>query len=436
LDDSILPRCFFLFVLLLFSGFFSACEAAFFSLNSLQLREMKEKKGRFGSLVNSLLEKPRELLITIYIGNELVNIASSIVATSIAITLFGSIGVGIAIGAGTFLLLIFGEIVPKSMSLKLAQSYALVAVYPLKIFYNIVHPPQIFLTRLAEKLIHSCGHDSLSRKEPGITDEEFRAMVQMGVGEGVIDPEEKELIHNIIKFGDTAVEDIMTPKIDMFTVNIEDSLDDIVPRILENFYSRVPIYDKDQEHIIGILLTKHLNRIKHLNRENINIKSMLHPAFSVPGTKKIKELLEDFKKMKRHMAIVLDEYGSVSGLVTLEDILEELVGEIDSEMRMDQTPIIKMDENNYRLVGAYSLHEFNEHFQCSLPEDTYTTVGGLVFGLFGRVPRAGEAATFANFKFQVEKMKGPRILRLHLTLLSSATHPEENGKANHKNTAP
>ncbi len=383
-------------------------------------------------LVNTLLEKPRELLITIYIGNELVNIAVSVMATSVAITLFGSIGVGIAIGAGTFLLLIFGEIVPKSMSLKLAQSYALIAAYPLKIFYNIVQPPQKFLTRLAEKLIHSVGIASLSKREPAITDDEFRAMVQMGVGEGVIDPEEKEMIHNIIKFSDTAVGDIMTPKIDMFTVNIEESLDEVIPRILENFFSRVPVYDKEQEHIIGILLTKHLNRMKHLPRENVNIKSILHPPFSVPQTKKIKELLEDFKKMKRHMAIVLDEYGSVTGLVTLEDILEELVGEIDSEMRMDQTPIVEIDEENYRLVGALSLHEFNEYFHSQLPEETYNTVGGLVFGLFGRVPRSGEAATHENFKFRVEKMKGPRILRLHLTRLHSGAPGEENNKTNGK----
>jgi len=269
LDDSILPRSLILFILFLFSAFFSACEAAFFSLNPLQLKELKENKGRSGSLVNSLLEKPRELLITIYIGNELVNIAISVIITSIAITLFGSIGVGIAIGAATFLLLIFGEIIPKSMSLKLAQSYSLIAAYPLKLFYNIVHPPQKFLTRLAEDFISRFGIDALSRKETAITDEEFRAMVQMGVGEGEIDPEEKEMIHNIIKFSDTTIDEIMTPKIDMVTIGEEDNIDEVVPKIVENFYARVPVYDAAQENIIGILLTKHLNKIKHLPKEKV-----------------------------------------------------------------------------------------------------------------------------------------------------------------------
>jgi len=396
---------------------------------------MKEKKGRSGLLVHSLLEKPRELLITIYIGNEFVNIAISVLITSIAITLFGNIGVGIAIGVATFLLLIFGEIIPKSMSLKLAQTYSLIAAYPLKLFYNIVQPPQKFLTRLAEKFISKFGVSILSRKEPAITDEEFRTMVQIGVGEGEIDPEEKKMIHNIIKFSDTTIDAIMTPKIDMVTVSVEDSLDEIVPKIVKNFYSRVPVYDENQENIIGILLTKHLNKIKHLPKESVNIKSMLNPPLFVPETKKIKEMLADFKKQKRHLAIVLDEYGSLAGLVTLEDILEELVGEIDSEMRMDQTPIMEINKNNYKLDGVYSLQDFNDYFKSNLPGDQYNTLGGLVFGLFGRVPRSGEATTYENFKFRVEKMKGPRILRLHLTILQSRRPAEVNGKENRETTA-
>jgi CBS domain containing-hemolysin-like protein len=250
----------------------------------------------------------------------------------------------------------------------------------------------------------------------------------MGVGEGEIDPEEKEMIHNIIKFSDTTIDEIMTPKIDMVTVGEEDNLDEVVPKIVENFYARVPVYDEAQENIIGILLTKHLNKIKHLPKEKVSIKSMLYPPLFVPKTKKIKEMLADFKKQKRHMAIVLDEYGSLAGLVTLEDILEELVGEIDSEMRMDQTPIIKINKNTFKLDGVYSLQDFNEYFKANLPADQYNTLGGLVFGLFGRVPRSGEATTYENYKFRVEKMKGPRILRLHLSILQSGAPTTGNGK--------
>ncbi|PIP71923.1 MAG: hypothetical protein COW89_09245 [Nitrospinae bacterium CG22_combo_CG10-13_8_21_14_all_47_10] len=418
MDDSLISRSLLLLFLLLCSAFFSACEVAYFSLNSLQLNEMSEKKGRLGRIVNSLLEKPRELLITIYIGNEFVNIAVSVVVTSIAINIFGSLGVGIAIGIGTLLLLIFGDIVPKSISIKFAQPYALISAYPLQFFAKIVQPAQKLFTIWTEKIIGSMGILPHGLKESPITDEEFRAMVQVGEGEGVIDSDERELIQNVIEFGETTVGEIMTPKIDMFTVNIEDSLDDILPRIIENFYSRVPVYGTEGESIVGILFTKDLTRLKHLPREKVNLKSILHRTISVPQSKKIKDMLEEFRKLKRHMAIVLDEYGSVCGLVTLEDIVEELVGEIDSEMRQEELPLKKLDENHYRIAGAYSLAEFNESFQCELPENDYDTVGGYVFGLFGRIPRSGESTTVDRFKFRVEKMKGSRILSLFLTLMS------------------
>ena len=379
---------------------------------------MAEKKGRMGRIVNSLLEKPRELLITIYIGNEFVNIAVSVVVTSIAINIFGSLGVGVAIGIGTLLLLVFGDIIPKSISIKFAQPYALFSAYPLKAFAKLVQPAQKLFSVWTERIICSMGVLPHGLKESPITDEEFRAMVEVGEGEGVIDSDEKELIQNVIEFGETTVEEVMTPKIDMFTVNIEDSLDDILPRIIENFYSRVPVYGLKEEGILGILFTKDLTRLKHLPREKVSLKSILHPSISVPQSKKIKEMLEEFRKLKKHMGIVLDEYGSVCGLVTLEDIMEELVGEIDSEMRQEELPLKKVNDNHYRIVGTYNLAEFNESFQSTLPQNDYDTVGGYVFGLFGRIPRSGESTTIDRFKFRVEKMKGSRILSLFLTLMS------------------
>ncbi len=428
MDESILPRILLLAVLLIFSAFFSACEAAFFSLSSLQLSELKEKKGRWGLVVSNLLEKPRELLITIYIGNELINIAVSVITTSIFINLFGNVGVGIAIGVGTFLLLVFGEIIPKSLSMKFPQTYALSAAYPLRLFFSFVQPIQEFLTSIAEKFISMIGVTFSKVRKTAITDDEFRTMVQMGEGEGVIDSEESELIHNVIEFGETTAGEIMTPKIDMFTLSIDDQMEDILPRIVENFYARVPVYDKDEENIAGILFTKDLNRLKHLPPEKFSLKSILRPFLSIPQSKKIKELLQEFKKRKRHMAVVLDEYGSISGLITLEDILEELVGEIDSEMRLEEKPLVQISDNKFRLVATYPITEFNEHFKTELPEEDYETVGGLVFGLFGRIPRSGELIAHENFKFRIEKMKGARILNLHLTVMKSNGNGDKQEK--------
>jgi len=208
----------------------------------------------------------------------------------------------------------------------------------------------------------------------------------------------------------------------MFTLSINDKLDDILPRIIENFYARVPVLDSDGENFAGILFTKDLNKLKTLPPEKFSLKSVLRPFISIPQTKKIKELLQEFKKTKRHIAAVLDEYGSICGLVTLEDILEELVGEIDSEMRLEENPLAQIDENNYRLLATYPVDEFNEYFKTQIPVEEYDTVGGLVFGLFGRIPRSGEAITYENLKFRVEKMKGARILNLHLTVISSVSN--------------
>ncbi|MBI4389428.1 MAG: HlyC/CorC family transporter [Nitrospinae bacterium] len=434
MDDSILPRLILLIILLGCSAFFSGCEAAFYSLSPLQLSAMRENKGRAGALVNSLLGEPRRLLVTIYIGNELVNVAIAAIATSLAIHWFGSLGVGIAIGGGTFLILLFGEIVPKTFSLKFAETYALVAAYPLKLFSTLVQPAQKALVRATEWILSLLGISRLPREDAVLTEEEFKTIVKLGEGEGALEADEREMIHNVMEFGETVAGDIMTPKIDMFALKADDTLDEIIPRIARNFYSRVPVYDVEEEHIAGILFTKELNRYKHLPKEKFNLKSVLLPPIFVPESKKIRELLQEFRKMKRHMAIVLDEYGSVSGLVTLEDIIEELVGEIDSEMRREERPVTKIANNTYRLSGAYSLSEFNRYFDSALPEEKFDTIGGLVFDLFGRVPRSGETVTHENFKFLVEKMKGPRILKLQLTLLRTEP-PEANGSGNNNGNA-
>ena len=425
MDESILSHILLLTVLLVFSAFFSACEAAFFSLTSFQLKELKEEKGRWGLAANDLLEKPRELLITIYIGNELVNIGVSVITTSIFINQFGNYGIGIAIGVGTFLLLVFGEIIPKTLSLQFPQTYAISAAYPLRFFAFLVRPIQSALTLIAEKFILFIGFTFRKDKKTAITNDEFRTMVQVGEGEGVIDSEESELIHNVIKFGETTAAEVMTPKIDMFTLSIDDKLEDILPRIIENFYSRVPVFDSDGESFAGILFTKDLNKLKNLPSEKFSLKSVLRPFLSIPQTKKIKELLQEFKKRKRHIAAVLDEYGSICGLVTLEDILEELVGEIDSEMRLEENPLVKIDDNSFRLLATYPVDEFNTHFQTQISEEEYDTVGGFVFGLFGRIPRSGEAIAHENLKFRVEKMKGARILNLHLTVISKITNNDQ-----------
>lgn len=423
MDDSISTRFFSLILLFGLSAFFAACEAAFFSLNQAQLAQFKEKRGRKGSLIHSLLLKPKELLITIYIGNELVNIAISALTTSLALHLFGSAGLAIAIGLGTFLILLFGEIVPKSLSLAFSERFVMIAAGPLNWFYKLVRPIQKRFTRVAENMIRLFGIEPSQSSQTAISDMEYSTMVAMGEGHGVIEAQEREMIQNVIEFGEKTVQEIMTPEIDMFTLTCDEKIEDILPKIVANFYARVPVYEKDEETLAGILFTKDLNRFKHLPAEKFNLKNILQPAIFVPETKKLNEMLEEFKKLKRHQAVVLDEYGRITGLVTLEDILEELVGEIDSEMRQEELPLTHIAENRYRLHGTYPISDFNNHFECVLPNGEVNSIGGFVFGLFGRVPRSGEYVIHNNFRFVVEKMKGARILKLQLTVLPHEEEP-------------
>lgn len=422
MDDSLPSRLLILLLLLVLSAFFAACEAAFFSLNQAQLAEFKARRGRIGALIHSLLERPKELLITIYIGNELVNIAISALTTSIAMHLFGNAGLAVAIGVGTFLILLFGEVVPKSLSLAFSEKFVFLSARLLDWFFRLVHPIQSRLTQLAESMLGIIGIDTQNERSKGaISNMEFSTMVALGEGHGVIEAQERKMIQNVMQFGNKMVQEVMTPEIDMFTLQCDEKMDEILPKIIENFYSRVPVYEKDGETIAGILFTKDLNRFKQIPPEKFNLKSMLQPAIFVPETKRLNEMMEEFKRLKRHMAIVLDEYGRIVGLITLEDIIEELVGEIDSEMRAEELPLAKLGGNRYRLSGTYPISDFNSEFNCILPNGEVNTIGGFVFGLFGRVPRSGESVLHDNFRFVVERMKGARILNLQLTVLERAS---------------
>ena len=424
-SDSTLIRLISILALLGLSSFFSACEAAFFSLNPLQISNLKKTKGKSGESVQALLNNPRDLLIAIYIGNEVVNVAISALSTSIAYTRFGNLGISIAIGIGTFVLLLFGEIIPKTLSLKYAESYTLFASWPLTRYAAIVRPIQKLLTSLSNRLLQKLDLEKQNNGSDTMSDDELKTMVDIGENQGNLEEQESQLIQNVIQFGETSAEEIMTPRIEMFTLDINETLDEILPKIIENFYSRVPILDEKGEEVKGFLFTKDLNKFK-TSPDNFKLKNHLREPLFIPQSKNIKELLEEFKKKKRHMAVVLDEFGSVCGLVTLEDILEELVGEIDSEMREEELPIVKIspDQQRFRLQGTLTLAEFNKHFQSELPEDKYDTIGGMVFGLFGRIPRSGESVTHDNLKFTIEKMKGARILKLMLLVFAPPNEPE------------
>lgn len=412
---------FFLFFLLLFlSAFFSAAEIALFSLSPAQVDILKEKKGNAGKLVAAMLAAPRRLLVTIYVGNELINVAIAAVATVIAMHFFKEYAVVFSVGVGTFMLIIFGDITPKTFALKHAEKFSLYAIKPLSLFSKLVDPFVRSVTWIVNKILEAAGGKPPDRAH--ITEDEFESLLEDGELRGVIESEEKEMILNVFELGDTPVTEIMTPRTEIFALSLEEGLDGIMERAVLSNYSRIPVYRKDADHIQGILYTKDLLDTG-LDKEVSNAEDLLREAYFIPATKKIDELLRDFRLKKTHLAIVLDEYGGVDGLVTIEDILEEVVGEPADHKETDE--IIKLGPEIYHVPARISLENFNEYFDSSLEMEDTHTIGGLVFHLFGRIPRWGESITHQNMTFTVSKLKRQMIWQLSVKLNKEAMR---NGK--------
>lgn len=426
MDESIIIRFVLLIILLICSAFFSGCEAAFFSLSGVKISNLKENNKHSGQLVASLLEDPKKLMVTIYIGNELVNVGVAALVTSVSISILGNKGIALAIGFGTFLLLFFGEITPKTFSIRHSEKFSLFASQPLKYFYTLVFPVQWIITKITEVVVSFLG----TRKTDNhvVTEEEFQTLVNVGENEGILESDEREMISNVIQFGETIAEEIMTPRVDIFSLDADNDLETVFPKIRKEMFSRIPVYEKNVDNITGVLYVKDLQQYNRKQKSNIMLKDLLHSPFIIPGSKKMHELLKEFQKNKRHMAIVLDEYGALTGLVTLEDVLEELVGEINSEMRKEDSLIIKTGDFTYSLSAMLKVEEFNKEFDAAISENDFDSVGGFVFGLFGKVPRWGESVTYEGFKFTIEKMKGLRILKIIFEMSTDFNKKQELNK--------
>ena len=418
-------------ILLICSAFFSGCEAAYFSLNRITIDNFKESNKYSRQLVASLLKDPKKLMVTIYVGNELVNVGVAALVTSISISFFGSKGIALAIGFGTFLLLFLGEITPKTFTIRHAEKFSLLVSRQLKFFYTFVYPVQWVITRITETIVSLIGSQA-SNNNRIITEEEFHTLVSVGENEGVLESDEKEMIHNVIRFGETTAGEVMTPRVDIFSLNADDDLETVFQRVREKFFSRIPVYEKSADNIIGILYIKDLQHYNRKQKSGVKLRGLLHSPFFVPSSKKMHELLKEFKDNKKHIAIVLDEYGALAGVVTLEDVLEELVGDIKSETRKDDSLIVKKNDFKYSLSSMLRVEEFNKEFKATLPEDEFDSIGGFIFGLFGRVPQRGESVAHENFKFTVEKIKGPRILKIIMEKeIDADKNLELNNKSEH-----
>ncbi len=388
-------------LLLVLSGFFSSAETALFSISRAKARHIGKMPGGANRLIHKMRETSHRLLSTILIGNNLVNVGASAMATAIALDLVANNAVGLATGVMTFLILVFGEIFPKSVATRNSVLISRIVIYPIY-WLSILFFPIIkfldFIPMVTGKI----------KKTPAATEEELMTLVEVIEEEGEIKEEEKELIHNIFEFDDTNASTIMTPRADMYVVAMDQPLD--VKAIVESGFSRIPVIDEDIDDIVGVLNIKDLFAEYHATGTIPDVQKIMRPPYFVPGNKKIDTLMQQFKKRKQHIAIIVDEHGGVEGLITLEDVLEEIVGEIADETDKLEQHIVKLRTNEWSVLGKTEIDDVNAKIPMRIPEsDQYDTFSGYVLDRIGRIPEEKEEIPIGKFLVTVKEMDGNRI---------------------------
>lgn len=406
-------------VLLLCSAILSGAEAAYFSLGRTRLKELAEQQGKTPGPLAPLLAQPHELLVTLLVGITLVNIGASALAAAIAEQIFGSKGLAIAIGTMIFLLTVFGEVLPMTLAVEHPLRFSGWVNRPVSWLSVIMKPVRLVLGALTTVTLRAAG----SERRPGqpeISEEELRTLVDVGAREGVVERGEREMIHKVFELEDTLVREVMVPRPDMFCLDVTTETGQIWPLLREQLHSRVPVYEETIDQIVGVLYTKDLLPFLDGLPAGFDLRQHLHPPYFVPGSKRADALLREFQAKKLHLAIVVDEYGGTAGLVTLEDLLEELVGEIRDEYDEDERLIQRLTPSSFRVSGRLPIDELNTTTGLQIPDDAFDTVGGWVLDLFGRVPHKGEKKQIDGVRVAVEKVERTRVLEVLVTLPEGA----------------
>ena len=390
-----------LVALIFFSAFFSSAETALFSISKARARHLAKEGKRSFRLIKKMKEDPYRLLTTILIGNNLVNIWAAALATAITIAFVTNNAVGIATGGMTLIVLIFGEIFPKSIATRNNVLIARLVIFPIY-WLSVLFIPFIYFLNFIPKITGKI------KSKPQVTEEELLTFVEVVEEEGEIKEEEKELIHNIFEFDDTNVSEIMSPRADMFIIEAGAEID--LKQIVESGFTRLPVIEKDIDHVVGILNIKDLFLQYAKGNQAIDVRQIMQPPYFVPENKKLDSLLQAFKRRKQHMAIVVDEHGGISGLITLEDALEEIVGEITDETDKDEPTIVKVKGNEWIVPGKSDIEDVNEKIPMNIPDSKdYDTFSGYVLNTIERIPREKEEISIGKFIITVKEMDGNRI---------------------------
>ncbi|MBN1468839.1 MAG: HlyC/CorC family transporter [Fusobacteriaceae bacterium] len=378
-----------LLVLVGLSAFFSASETALTAFNRSKLKEISDESKTKGEMLKFWLKNPNELLTALLIGNNIVNILGSSIATMVAINFLGnnSKAIGIATIIMTIILLIFGEITPKVIAKAYSTKISGAVIEFVFFLSKILLPVSILLMSISKVIVKIFGTD-LNNIGLIITEEEIKSVVSVGEEEGVIEEEEKKMIHSIFEFTDTTVKEIMIPRTTVYAVEASKTLNEVWEEMIGNGYSRIPVYEEKIDNIIGVLYLKDIFNVIRERQLDKAVKYLIREAYFVPETKPLFEMLEEFKKNQIHMAIVLDEYGGTSGIITIEDLIEEIVGDINDEFDGEHDEEIrKVADNKYIIDAMLSIDQINEEIGLNIPvSEDYDSLGGYIYTALGRVP--------------------------------------------------
>ena len=405
-----------LVLLLSASAFFSSAETALMTSNKLRIRNLAENGDKRAEKVLEITANTDKMLSAILIGNNIVNLSASALSTTLTLKMFGSSLVGIATGILTFLILVFGEITPKNVASKNAENIALKYIGIISVLVVILTPAIYVVNKVAGIVISLFVKNNDDNNM--VTEDELRAMVEVSHEDGVIEKEEKKMIVNVVDFGDTVAGDIMLPRVDMVMVSVESSYEEILKIFREERYTRIPVYEESPDNVIGILNVKDFLLIE--DKENFSVKEHLREPLYTYEYKKTSSLMVDMRKTGANIVIVLDEYGTTVGLITLEDMLEEIVGEIRDEFDADEDEgITKISETEYLIDGSTNLDDVNDRIGLELSSEEYESIGGIIMEKLGRLPVEGEVITFDNIILTVKKMDHARIEKVGLKLKPS-----------------
>ena len=407
-------------ILLIFSGFFSSSETSMFSLNNIHLEQMRNDGNPRIGLIERMLSEPRRLIVTILIGNEFVNVAASVLSAAMIIEVMGADNKLVNILVMVPILLVFGEITPKTLAIKNNIAFATFECKPIDLFARLITP-----IRWAVRIVSEVFTTLIVGKERSqgniITEDMVRTLAQDAVGKGALDHSEAKFIHQIFEFGNMDLEDIFTPRADITFIAFDDPLSKILSVLSETRQSRVPVYGETRDDIVGILHARDLLEVDlaEIEKDSSKFIKLLRKPHFVPESKPALELFDNFRERKRSFALTVDEYGGVTGLVTMEDLLECIFGDIPSPSDItEKFEVEQLENGQYVVYGSMQLVDFDECFNATLEVQDVETVGGLVLNVFGELPSEGDIVVIKDFKFTVSRVGHNRIAELQIEQVS------------------